>query len=64
MVCFFLRIFFLTEDNWGSNIRKIVLFRLDAIVFDLFYASTKILLFKILNTKLLFIFILITSLWF
>ena len=59
---FFLRIFFLTEDNWGSNIRRIVLFRLDAIVFGfILYFYKDFIVNKILNTKLLFIFILITS---
>lgn len=59
---FLLRIFFINDENWGSNIRRIVLFRLDAIVFGfiLFFYKDYIInnIFKI---KWLFILIIITS---
>ena len=44
LIIFFLRMLFIYDENWGSNVRRIVLFRLDSIAFGflLFFLKNKI----------------------
>ncbi len=44
LLIFFFRIFFLDDENWGSSIRRVVLFRLDSIAFGflLYFLKDKI----------------------
>lgn len=59
---FFFRIFNLTDEDWGSNIRRVVIYRLDAIVFGfILFFFKDLIINKFANLTKLIIFIMITT---
>ena len=62
LLIFLIRIFFVSEGDWGTNVRRIVIFRLDAIVFGfiLYFYKDKINL-NIINFTILIILFLFFS---
>tara|TARA_B110000902_G_scaffold263180_1_gene341710 strand:+ start:444 stop:1487 length:1044 start_codon:yes stop_codon:yes gene_type:complete len=64
LIIFLIRFFYSDYSEWGSNVRRIVIFRLDSIAFGfiLFFVKDKIILKKI-NNMILILFFLILSIF-
>jgi len=62
LIIFFIRFFFAESDDWGSGVRRVVLYRLDAIVFGfiLFFFKDKVKPILFYKISLLLIFFLLS----